>query len=437
MHAKVLAPLLGYRIQPATKFPQMRLKGREHRRITHHRQCLVPMGMFQDDSVRFATRELTPGRIVEVRREDNRLIALGFFEPQLNRVDVFDLTPKEVTMLPTISEDFFSARMHDAWEQRRKLLYQSQNNTFRILNGYADGIPALYVDMFSESFARVIATTAGSERLLPAVADFLRRRGAEEILLDSPTLGPDSRLTVARPTKVSKNIYVEGGIRHLWPPETVKLPTIDNRPLVNTAHRRARRMIRDLGKGKRVLCVNDRGGSASMNAVMTAKQVTVVEADAATLDWTRENLILNHTQAVFKNCDTVHSSAADLGTSKQYDVVFLEHHPDTLSSPAQWTDTLVSLVRRKIIGAGTIVVMAQEAAPLGINDLLARRTSGQGKPVPATRKELAQALRDCADACSMRVRFLRAFSASVDYPLQPEDDSLTFSLTYLFEGPVI
>lgn len=437
MHAKLFAPLMGSRIQPGAKFPQLRLKSSEHRRITHHRHCDIPLSVFHEESVAFAARELAAGRVVEVRRDDNRLVALAFFEPQLQRVDVFDLTPKEVTMLPTISEDFFVARMHNAWERRRKLLHQSQNNTFRVVNGSSDGLPALYIDSFSDSFARVIATSAGAERLLPATAEFLRRRGAEQILLDSPTLGSGVRLNTIKPTKASKAIYVEGGIRHLWPEQPTTLPTLENRLLINTAHRRARRMIRDLGKGKRVLCVNDRSGSAAMNAVMTAKQVTVVEGDAAVLDWVRENLVVNHTQSVFKNCNTVHSTLAELDLGRQYDVVFLEYHPDTLATPDQWRNTLVGLTRKGIIGVGTIVVMAQEAAPLGISDLVRRRVEEMGKPVPALRKEVAQAVRDAAEECALRVRFLRAFSPSVDFPLLPEGDSVSFSLTYFFEGPVI
>lgn len=97
----------------------------------------------------------------------------------------------------------------------------------------------------------------------------------------------------------------------------------------------------------------------------------------------------------------------------------------------------MQLTRKGVLGVGTIVVVAQEAAPLGITDLLRRRCEEEGKPTPAIRKEVAQAARDAAEECALRVRFLRAFSPSVDFPLLPEGDSVSFSLAYLFEGPVI
>lgn len=434
MYAKVFTPLLGHRVQPGQKFAQLKLLPKEHRRLTHHLQCLLPLSVFDSACVDFARRELDPGRVVEVRQANDRLIGLGFYEPQLQRVDVFDLIGRNVTSLPTVSEDFFVARVHAAWERRRRRLHQSQNNTYRIVNGHVDGLPSLYVDMFSDSFVRVIATSAGAERLVPAVAEFLRRSGTEEILLDTPTLGDQERLTLVSPTMPMSRVYVENGIRHMWLREKMRVPTVGNRYLINCANRRARRMLRDLGRGKRVLCVNDRSGSAAMNAVMTAKHVTVVDPDEDVLDWVRENLVANHSSSVFQNCETVRSSLDQLEVSRQQDVVYLEHHYETLATREQWGAALVSLIRKGVMGTGTIVVMSQEAAPLGIPDLLPRHP--QSAP-SVSRIKLAEALRDAAEECRLRVRFLRAFSPSVDYPLFPEETSVCFSQTYLIEGPLI
>lgn len=438
MHSKVLSSLLGQRIQPAHKFPQIRLKANEQLLGSRHHSCSLPLTLFHDASVEFCCHELQQGQIVEVRRDDNKLEALGFFEPQLLRVEIFDFVGNSMSLLPTVSEDFFISRVDAAWERRRRLLHQSENNAYRVLNGTVDGVPSLYMDAFSESFVRLVATSAGAERLVPAVTEYLRRRGTEEVLLDTPTVGRSQRLSLAQQTLPMSRMYVESGVRHLWLKDSIRLDTEANRLLLNPAHRRARRMIRDLAKDKRVMCVYDRSGSAAMNATMTAKYVTVVEECQSALKWVQANLVANHSAAVFKSCHTVHSTLEGLELREQYDIVYLEHHHKYLATARQWNKAIVDLTTKKIIGAGTIVIMAQESAPLGIRDLLVRRSSGGcDAERPASRKEIAQTLRDAADTCKMRVRFLRAFSTSCDYPQLPEEDSVCFSLAYLMEGPAI
>lgn len=390
---------------------------------------------------------LDSGRVVEVRSSEETLVALGFFEPERNRVDVFDVTSRNAVSLPTVCEDFFLARLHFSWERRSRLLHQSQNNTYRIANGYVDGLPSLYIDLFSESFVRIVATSVGSERLVPAVTEFFRGRGAEEVILDTPQLGDDARVTLAPPTVPLGNLYIEGGIRHLWLPQKTRVPTVKNLFLINPAHRRSRRLLRDLGRDMHVLCVNDRSGSAALNALTTAKSVTCVETTDKLTEWAKENIEFNHAKSIFqKNCTVLQGQADALGPSvlphAKYDIVYLENDPHTLSTRKQWQQTLTHLLREGTIAVRTIVIMAQETAPQGILDLLhtqPKEKSGEArsKDLPASRKEMAQCIRDAADEFHLRVRFLRAFSPSVDYPLLPEGESVSFSLAYLVEGPVI
>ncbi|KPA83290.1 putative mitochondrial hypothetical protein [Leptomonas pyrrhocoris] len=444
MHHKILAPLLGNRVQAAQKFPQLRLKPQEHHLITRRLQCSIPLTVFHPNSVDFATRELEAGRIVEVRRDDQRLVALGFYEPQLGRVDVFDATPNSAAMLPTISEDFFMARMHEAWERRRRILLQTQNNTYRIVNGYADRLPALFVDIFSECFVRVVATSAGAERLVPPLFDFLRRSGAEEVLLDTPTLGDTNRVSLISSTIPLPQMYVEGGVSHLWLKQGVQLSSTANLMLLNPAHRRTRRMVRDLGKGKRVLTIYDRSGSAAMNAVMTAKHVTVVHREEATLEWARANLICNHSSSVFKTCETVCCDPAQLRVRHQQDVVYIECHPQFLSTGEQWAALMQALARNKVLGVGTMLIVAQDEAPLGIRDLLPRRRAlfagGDAEAaanLPIHRRPLAELLRNSLEEVHLRLKFLRAFSVACDHPRIPESASASFSQVYLVEGPAL
>ncbi|KAG5473218.1 hypothetical protein CUR178_03137 [Leishmania enriettii] len=444
MHAKVVAPLAASRIQTAHKFPQLRLQPLQHRLITRRRQCNLPLRLFHPSSVEFAERDLEAGRIVEVRRDDHSLVALGFYEPYLQRVDVFDMTPSLASMLPTISEDSFMARVHEAWERRRRILPQTQSNTFRIVNGYADSLPSLFVDVFSECFVRVVATSFGAERLVPPLLDFLSRRGAEDVLLDTPTLGDAARVSLITPTIPLPQMYVEGGVNHLWLRPDVRMPSTENLFLINPAHRRIRRMLRDLGKGKRVLTIYDRSGSASMNAVMTAKHVTVVHREEASQEWARENLICNHSASVFRACETVCCDPAELRVRHQQDVVYVECHPKFLSTSHQWADLVRSLVINKVVGVGTMLIVAQEEAPLGVRDFLPRRKALYGgdeskadRNRPMTRRPLADVLRNALERCHLQLKFLRAFSVACDHPLLPEAESASFSQLYLLEGPAL
>ncbi|KPI90197.1 hypothetical protein ABL78_0715 [Leptomonas seymouri] len=444
MHLKAIAPLMGSRLQASQKFPTLRLKPQEHRLITRHLQCNIPFTLFHPSCADFAKRELEAGQIVEIRRDDRRLVALGFYEPQLNRVDVFDATPSSVEMLHTISEDFFMARVHDAWERRRRILSQTQNNTYRIVNGYADGLPSLFVDIFSECFVRVVATSHGAERLIPPLLDFLRRGGAEDVLLDTPTLGDSNRVSLISSTIALPRMYVEGGVSHLWLKHGVQLPSTENLLLINSAHRRTRRMIRDLSKGKRVLTIYDRCGSASISAVMTAKQITVVHREESTLEWARANLICNHSSTVFKTCETVCCDPAELRMRYQQDVVYIECHPQFLSTAEQWTHLVQELARNKVLGIGTMLIVAQEESPLGIQDLLSRRralfdgdSAKAEANLPIQRRALAERLRDSFEQVHLRLKFLRAFSVACDHPRIPEDESVSFSQVYLVEGPAL
>lgn len=444
MHHKLIAPLLGNRLQAAQKFPQLRLQPQEHHLITRHLQCNIPLHLFHPSSLDFAKRDLEAGRIVEVRRDDQRLVALGFYEPHLGRVDIFDTTPNSVTGFPTISEDFFMARVHEAWERRRRILPQTQNNTYRIVNGYADRLPSLFVDIFSECFVRVVATSYGAERLLPPLLDFLRRSGAEDVLLDTPTLGDTNRASLITSTIPLPQMYVEGGVSHLWLKQDVQLSSTDNLLLLNPAHRRTRRMMRDLSKGRRVLAIYDRCGSAAMNAVMTAKHVTVVHREESTLEWARANLICNHSNTVFKTCETVCCDPAELLVRHQQDVVYIECHPKFLSTGEQWAALIQALARNKVIGVGTMLIVAQEEAALGIRDLLPRRkdlfdgdSAKAEANLPIHRRPLAELLRNSLEKEHLRLKFLRAFSVACDHPRIPESESASFSQVYLVEGPAL
>ncbi|CCW68097.1 unnamed protein product [Phytomonas sp. Hart1] len=450
MYTKLLSPLLGNRIQPAQKFPQIRLKAKEHYQLTQRRRGFLSLSDFQDDNVDFIQHEYQPGQILEVRREDQKLLALGAFEPQLGRVDLFHTASQTPSaMLPVISEDFFTARLRDLRERRHQDLQQCRfTNTYRMVNGAVDGFPGLFIDQFSDSFLRVIATSALAERLLPAVSEFLLEHRAEELLLDSPTLGDRARLSFTRPTLTLPNIYVEGGVQLPWPPSKAnRQPTLENRLLINPAHRRARHLLREISAGKRVLCFNDRSGAAALNAVMTAKQVVVVGADHAALEWTRSALLFNHGAPIFEQCELIQLQALkellhstfSLGMPPP-EVVFVEHDSNSLATAQQWREFLIGMMSKGLLCVGTILITAQEGHPLGVADLSARREQRFQQESPDSTVsfgDMSPLIMSAAEACKLQARVLRTFSSSWDFPTFPVDDPSCFSHVCLIEEPSV
>ncbi|KAH9579721.1 hypothetical protein LSM04_000226 [Trypanosoma melophagium] len=436
MWSKLFSPLLASRLKPAQKFPQLKLRPQQQRVITHQRQSKISLTYFDPNSLEYARREISPGSIVEVRNsEKNRLLALGFYEPTLLRVDVFYIHPKIVSDLPTVSEEFFLERVRKAWEKRRSVFNLQRvgdNNTYRVVNGASDGVPSLYVDLFSSCFARIVATSFGAEKLVPSVTELLKQHGTEQVLLDTPYLKDHEKLTMMNPTISLPDVYVENGTRHLWLPPNEYPTTRNNRWLLNTAHRRARYLLREVCRGKHVLCINDRSGAATLNVVMSAKSVVVNETDVVLLDRLRENLIANHSSSIFNTCETASLPVEELDIRKM-DVVYLEHHPEKLSSVEQWQKTLSSFLQRRLCGEGSVLFVAQESAPLGIPDLL-QQESSEREFMPAQQEELFKALSATVSEYKLNIRKIRFFGPSIDHPILPEDESLCFSHVFLLQG---
>nr|CCD12428.1 unnamed protein product [Trypanosoma congolense IL3000] len=436
MWPKVFAPLLAFRHAPANKFPQLKLRLRQERSLTHKREISIPLSSFDPKSIDFAHREIPQGSVVEIRDADHhRLLALGFYEPSLLRVDVFHFSPKVVTDLPVISEEFFLDRMKGAWERRQRVFRHSENgstNAYRIVNGYADGIPSLYVDLFSSGFARVVATSTGAERIVPAVCELLRQRGVEEVLLDTPFLKGCEKVTFITPTITLPQLYVESGASNLWLPRDVHPGTSTNRWLLNTAHRRSRLLLRELCHGKRVLCVNDRSGAAALQAAMVAKQVLVSETDGPLLDRVRENLVSNHGMAIFSTCETT-NAGVDHVNPRRHDVVYLEHRSDDLSTQQQWGSMLRTLLRRGICGNGSVLIAAQEVATLGIHDYAIPQSKNVGCSVPANREDIVNTFSGVAGEHGLSLRLLRFFGPSIDHPIMSYMDPACFSYVFLLQ----
>eukprot|EP00796_Vickermania_ingenoplastis_P005971 gene5971-4280_t len=406
MLSKVLSGMMHQRLQPAMKFPQLRLHAKAQKQILTGRPFVVRFDAFDKSNLDFISKEVDAGQVVELRQSNGKLTGLGFFEPVYREVQIFDWTPASMASLPTIDESFFVGRLQDALERRVRSL-PKYINCFRVVHGAEDGFPSLEVDQFSQRLYTISAHSYGANRLIPPVAEFLRRQGAEALIVESPTLKMQ-RIRIINPSIPLSSPCVENGVSFSCP-----LDQQSPSALICCAHRRSRFLLREISSGKRVLTINDRHGMGALNAVMSASKVTIASSDSELLAFARENLIFNHGKPIFEKCETFEGPVTELLTEIPYDVVFMEHHSSLLFSAPQWRDTLSALVRRGSITAGTVIIACHKSSP----------ETG----FKTAEKMFSIFFQENNLSC----RLVRSFGASIDYPKTPSSRFLShFSHVY-------
>lgn len=392
MHAKVLAHLLPQRLLPSKKFPQLRLRVQSDNLLSR-RPFELPFSVFDKASLGFISREVDDGNVVEIRKSNQRFVGVGFFEPSLEEVQVFQwFLPSGSHLL--VDERLFVGRLEDAILRREKVM-PNFCNTFRLLHGAEDGIPSMYIDQFSERFYAVNATSFGADRLLPPVVEFLRRRGAEEVLIHSLSI-PRQCVALAVPTMSMPSRGLENGISFSWMAHRGNSPPTSE--LICTAFRRARLALREFSSSKRVLCIHDRQGMGALNAVLSANKVVLASEDNALVGAARRNILMNHGDPVFHRCEIAESSVKDLSVATPFDVVFLEHHEAFLCSAEQWERTISDLISHQLVKAGSTLITCHQSSRdtgfLGVQRLFHGVCKDYG----------------------LKSSVVRSFAESVDYP---------------------
>lgn len=392
MYTKALSSILPQRIRAAKKFPQLRLSTKAEKKVLHHKPFEVKLSFFDFSNLEFIKDEVDEGHIVEVRKSNSSLVGLGFFEPSRNSVDMFEWSNNSVSApLTVVDEDFFIGRLEDAIEKREKGL-PKLNNTFRAVHGAEDGLPSLYVDQFSPRFYAIRATSYGANRLLPPLAEFLRQRGAEELMVESPTLHPQ-KITLSAPTIHFPSHCLENGITFNW--SSGGAPFSE---LICCGYRQSRRFLRDVTKGKRVLCLHDQHGMAALNAALEAEKVVCVSEDTKLLQANRHNLLYNHGEPIFQRCETLECTIQELSFTVPFDVVFIEHHDTFLFSEVHWKETISSLRDQKLLHNGTVLITCHSSSKdFGFN-------------------RAQQCVCSCFSSSDLRCKCIQSFSSSLDFP---------------------
>lgn len=309
MLVKALSGLKHTTFPSIKKFPQVIL------RRDAPFQLHVPFGDVtmesQDGSADFLmvppTKEIEDmSPIVEIRSFDKRrLMGLGFVDARSAVVSCFHLT-RPSAMLPAIDNQFFVEKISAACHRRRSVL-SPETTAYRAVHGVNDLLPSLEIDHYCASFARIRCNSAVGERLVPLAAEFLQERGAEQLIIETPSI-PAQRVTLITPTMSDMRAYYqEDGIQFLWEPQS-EADDGSHRWQLDLAFRRARFMARNVAAGKQCLCIGDTAAGMALNVCLSADHVCIVEEHPTYRKWVRQNLTLNHGARILDSKVSLQSS---------------------------------------------------------------------------------------------------------------------------------
>lgn len=310
MHHKVFAGLKHTTFPPIKKFPQLSLRNdaQFQLRIPFSQLSTEDEGSLLSVPPLPEVAETSP--IVEIRSSDKRrLLGLGFVDAHNANVSCFHLT-RPSAMLPVIDNQYFSDKLALSFHRRRSVL-PNETTAYRGVHGGHDLLPALEIDHFCSSFSRIRCSNRVGERLLPIAAEFLQERGAEVLLISSPSI-PTHRLSLVKSSMPeAKPYYQEDSIQYLWDGHEYSnsdAAQVSHRWYLDLAFRRARLMVRNIAAGKKCLCLGDTAAGMALNACLQAEHVCVVEENAGYRKWVRQNIAFNHGTRIFDSKISLHSS---------------------------------------------------------------------------------------------------------------------------------
>ena len=185
--------------------------------------------------------------------------------------------------------DFYYNRIKEAWEQRKKLGYE---NCCRVVFGEADNIPALIVDKYADILVVQCLSLGIHQRKKQLIADMVR--------LFQPK-GIYERSDVAVRSK--EGLPLEKGVLYGEVPDEVIIEenglkmSVDVKNGQKTGYfldqKENRFSLRRYAQGGKVLDCFCNSGGFSLNASLTAKEVTAVDVSEFALTNVRKNAELN------------------------------------------------------------------------------------------------------------------------------------------------
>ena len=217
--------------------------------------------------------------------------------------------------------DFYYERIQEAWEQRQKLGYE---NCCRVVFGEADNLPALIVDKYADILV-IQCLSLGIHQRKKQIVDALVRIFAPKGIFE--------RSDVA--VRAKEGLPLEKGVLYGEVPDEVIIEenglkmSVDVKNGQKTGYfldqKENRYALRRYAKNGKVLDCFCNSGGFSLNASLTAKEVTAVDVSEFALANVRRNAELNGiTNIKTEQADVFELLREKRKAGEKYDLVVLD-----------------------------------------------------------------------------------------------------------------
>ncbi|MCM1520846.1 MAG: class I SAM-dependent rRNA methyltransferase [Lachnoclostridium sp.] len=233
--------------------------------------------------------DIQEGDLTKVISSDGRLLGIGHYEA--GSIAVRMLTDKD----EAIDDEFFARRLREAWEMRRRIgVNRDDNSTFRLVHGEGDFLPGCVVDVYGHT-AVMQAHSPGMHFVRDIIARELTRlpeAGIRNVYYKSETTLPfKARLDPVNDYIIGKydtDVTIENGLKfHVdWLKGQKTGFFVDQRE--------NRSLLRSMSRGARVLNMFCYTGGFSVYALAGgAEKVDSVDSSAKAITLTDANVELN------------------------------------------------------------------------------------------------------------------------------------------------
>jgi 23S rRNA (cytosine1962-C5)-methyltransferase len=280
------------------------------------------------DSVREQNRDGAPGELAVIFDRKDKFLAVGLFDPDSPiRVRILHVGKPQ-----TIDATWWSSRLAQSIDRRRNL-FDTQTNGYRLVNGESDGWPGLVLDRYDQNLVVKLYTAAWlphfkkiseliqaqlkPERLVLRLSRNIQAAARKMISVEDGQIIYGDRLE-ACPTFLENDIRFEADVCH------------GQKTGFFLDQRENRRTVESLANGRRVLNAFSFSGGFSLYAARGgAISVTDLDISAHALASSDRNFTLNQSIPAIAQCrhehvqaDALHWLAAN--ESHKFDLIILD-----------------------------------------------------------------------------------------------------------------
>lgn len=290
-------------------FPKVILKSGKEKSIQRRHPWIFSGAVYG------VSREINDGEMVDVVDSKNNHLGTGYFS------DKGSIVVRILTFANEIfTENFWSEKLHSAWNLRLKLLNLEVTNAFRVIHGEGDGIPGLIIDYYDKNWV-IQAHSTGVFLQMEKIAEAIKSNFpdyCETIYCKSsgtlPNTGTDYFLFGNKVEAVAKENNILFSVNWVEGQKTGFF--LDQRE--------NRKLLGEFSKGKKVLNTFCYTGGFSIYAMSAgAELVTSVDISQKAVDLAASNMELNFPNANHKAvADDVFNFMKE--HTQQYDVIVLD-----------------------------------------------------------------------------------------------------------------